>query len=74
MKRKKQKKRKVILLYSGKPEHVDQNRLYAQSFARLTPEERCKAAWEMAELAWALKGKSKNELRFHRSVALLKKI
>lgn len=67
-------KRAIKLLYSGSLENLNEQRLYEDSFGKLSLGERCKAAWELVELAWKLKGKSKDELRFQRSVVLFKRI
>ncbi len=51
--------RKVKLLYSGPVEQCDSQAVYQASFGQMTPGERCKAAWELVELAWKLKGRKR---------------
>ena len=68
------KKRKFKIIYNGNLSLADEDDIYEQSFYKLTPEEKLKESWKMVEYAWKLKGRDINELRFDRTVAMLKRI
>lgn len=67
-------KRKVKLIFKGKIDDLDEDLVYQQSFALLSPEAKLAEAWKLVEHAWKLKGRNLNELRFNRTVALIKRV
>jgi hypothetical protein len=68
------KKNKVKLIYKGALKDLDPVTVYQQSFAKLTAEERLKAGWQMVKDVWKLKNRNPDELRFNRTVVLIKRI
>ena len=62
------------VIYSGPADKVDETEVYMRSFAKFSHAERLMGCWELVERAWQLKGKSLDELRFNRTVAVLKRI
>lgn len=67
------RKRNVKLIFKDKPEQFSSKDSIAWWQGR-SAEDRLNAVWELVETAWELKGKNKNELRFQRSVMLVKRI
>lgn len=66
------KKRSVKLIYAGPVDEVDPAHVYEESFGQLTPQQKLEETWKLVEQAWELKGRSKDELRLNRTVAVIK--
>lgn len=71
--RKKKPTRHIELIFKGSFEELDELAVYEASFAKLSQEERLLEGWKMVEHAWALKGRRADELRFDRTVAVIKR-
>ena len=67
------KKNKLTLIYKGSFSDLDEVAVYEASFAKLSPAERIREGWKMVEHVWILKGRSLDELRFNRTVAVIKR-
>ncbi len=65
-------KRQVKLLYHGPVNGFSSKDSIAQ-WQSVSGAMRLKETWKLAEEIWLLKGKTKDELRFQRSVALIKR-
>jgi len=61
------------LIFRGTLQELDEAQIYRESFGALTPAQRLEEGWRMVEHVWELKGKSLNELRFNRTVAVIKR-
>ena len=69
----KKRTRSVKLIYQGSLEEIDHAQLYENSFGMLSPAQRLEEGWKMVQYAWELKGRSLDELRFNRTVAVIKR-
>lgn len=68
------KKRSIKLIYAGPIDELDEAHVYKESFGKLTPQQRLEETWKLVEQAWELKGRSRDELRLNRTVAVVKLI
>lgn len=66
------KKRKVTLIFKGSISEMDHDEIYRQSFGKLSPRQKLEETWKMVQDVWYLKGVSSDELRFNRTVAVIK--
>ena len=70
---KKNRQRGIKLIFKGTLEDLDEARIYRESFGELTPAQRLEEGWKMVEHVWELKGRSLDELRFNRTIAVIKR-
>ena len=68
----KKQARSVKLIYHGSIEDIDHALIYEKCFGLLSPTQRLEEGWKMVQHAWELKGRSLDELRFNRTVAVIK--
>lgn len=70
---KKKRTRDLKLIYHGRLDEIDAAQVYLKSFGMLSPAQRLEEGWKMVQYAWELKGRSLDELRFNRTVAVIKR-
>ena len=70
---KKKRTRAIKLIYHGSIDELDHAHVYENSFGMLSPAQRLEEGWKMVQQAWELKGRNLDELRFNRTVAVIKR-
>jgi hypothetical protein len=67
------KKKRIKLIFTGKPEDFN-NKASIKYWQKQSAATRLDAVWDLVVTSWKLKGKNLDELRFQRSIALLKRM
>ena len=65
--------KKIKQIFFGKLEDFDKQKSI-DYWQKQSAEARLKAAWQLVEDAWKLKGKEPSELRFNRNTAVFKRL